>query len=512
MISAFPYKKRVLILIAISGILRCIIGVWLELGNDESYYLLYSRFLQWNYFDHPPLVAVVIRLFTANLYLEDYPIFLRLGSITSCALSTWFMFKCVSTISTERAGWFAACLYNASFYCSITAGLLVMPDAPQMVFWTFSLWMIAKFSINENNWINWILFGVSTGLCIMSKVHGVYIWAGLCFYVLLYKRSWLTSPKVYMSLLLTVIIVSPIVIWNIQNDFVTYVFHSRRIIINGYLFNWYNLLKEFIGELIINSPVNVVLIIIALYTTPKNYKNAEALLIYKFIGLSLALVVLFLSLFRDTRPIWSGPAYVTLLPFAAIYLIGIKKFRVNRKIIYWGFALLVSGLIVCALIIDYYPGNFGSKRKDDLGKGDISLDIYGWKEAGKQFAKLYKKEVNKGIMPKGSPMICNTWWGAHQEYHFCRPAGIEMIGLGSMMELHHYMWTNEKRRHKVDFNSAYCVVASDENYNVQDEYSDYYSQIDCVAVIKVFRNNIPAHYFYVYRLKGWKNNLPFQEH
>jgi hypothetical protein len=223
-------------------------------------------------------------------------------------------------------------------------------------------------------------------------------------------------------------------------------------------------------------------------------------------------VILFLSLFRDTRPIWSGPAYVTLLPVAAIYLAELKHFTIGRKVIYWSLALLTFVLVVCALIIDYYPGNFGSKRKDDLGKGDISLDSYGWKAAGKEFTELYKSEVSNGIMPKNSPMICNTWWGAHQEYHFCRPAGIQMIGLGSMMKLHHYMWTNEKRRKEVDFNNAYCVVASDENYNVKDEYSGYYSQIDSVAVIKIFRSNKPAHNFYVYRLKGWKNNLPFHAH
>jgi len=346
----------------------------------------------------------------------------------------------------------------------------------------------------------------------MSKVHGVYIWVGLAFYILIYKRSWLTNPRLYISLLLTIIIVSPILIWNIENDFVTYRFHSRRIVIYGYLFNWYNLVKEFAGELIINNPINVVLTIIALYSARKNYKNLQASSIYKFIGVSLALVVLFLSLFRDVRPIWNGPAYVTLLPLAAIYLGDIKNINILRKIIYWSLGLFVCGLLTCALIINYYPGNFGNKEKTDLGKGDFSLDMFGWKAAGEKFTALYKNEVSKGIMPKESPMVCNTWWGAHQEYYFCRPAGIQMIGLGSMMELHHYIWTNERRLNRVNLNNAYCVTASDENYNVHAQYSPYYSQIDSIGTIEIFRNNKPAHNFYIYRLRGWKNNLPTDEH
>ena len=102
-------------------------------------------------------------------------------------------------ISNERAGCFAACLYNASFYAGITAGIFVMPDSPQMIFWTWSLWMIASILKDESNWKNWILFGISTGLCIMSKVHGVFIWVGIGLYILIYKRNWFANPYVIYS-------------------------------------------------------------------------------------------------------------------------------------------------------------------------------------------------------------------------------------------------------------------------------------------------------------------------
>ncbi len=113
------YTKKVIALIIACSILRIIIASTVELANDESYYWLYSQDLKWNYFDHPPMVAIWIRLFTLNLWLEKYVMFLRLGSIVGCALSTWFMYKCVATLSNERAGWFAACLYNASFYAVV---------------------------------------------------------------------------------------------------------------------------------------------------------------------------------------------------------------------------------------------------------------------------------------------------------------------------------------------------------------------------------------------------------
>ena len=46
-------------------------GAWIFLGlvqsgftellDDEAYYWVYSRFLDWGYFDHPPMIAVLIK-------------------------------------------------------------------------------------------------------------------------------------------------------------------------------------------------------------------------------------------------------------------------------------------------------------------------------------------------------------------------------------------------------------------------------------------------------------------
>src|SRR5215471_16632397 len=151
----WSYKQKLFVLIIAFSVIRLVTAFTVQLGNDESYYWLFSQQLKWNYFDHPPMVAVWIKLFSLNL--PQYPGFLRLGSVIACALSTLFIYNCVKTLTTERAGWFAACLYNASFYAGITAGICIIPDSPQMVFWTLSLWMLAKITTDEKKRMNWIL-------------------------------------------------------------------------------------------------------------------------------------------------------------------------------------------------------------------------------------------------------------------------------------------------------------------------------------------------------------------
>ena len=490
-------------------ILRCLFAVVLELGNDEAYYWLYSQKLQWNYFDHPPMVAVWVRFFTANLLLDHSEFFLRIGSIIGCALSSWFLYKAVTLLHSEKAGFFVACLYNASFYAGLTAGIYLLPDSPQMVFWTFSLWMIARISLNENSWASWILFGVTAGLCMMSKIHGAFIWTGMGAFILLQKRKWLTKPQIYVALGLTFLIISPIIIWNIQYDFITYQFHSARVTIGESSLENFSLFKEIAQQIIWNNPFNVALILSGFaFFYRRRVKRLTAITIYQYIGLPLALMLLFFSIFRDTILIhWNGPAYISLLPMAAIYLA-----NRNKQVLFPGWLRLSAGTFIVVLIcwtitVHFYPGTWGKKNKETLGYGDISLDLYGWKHAAEQFNVFYKNEVNKGIVPGNTPLICTYWWGAHIEYYFCRPYNIKMIGLGEVNQLRHYYWVNSWRKDSANLNTSYFIIPSDENHKLP---ADFYDTIELATIIEIKRNNHPAHNFRVYRLKGWNGMLPLQ--
>lgn len=497
------YRKKTTLLIASFFILHLSLAFILELGNDEAYYWFYTQHLQWNYFDHPPLVAVWAKIFTANLLLDDYEVFVRLGSVVGCALSTWFMFKAVALLHSEKAGWFAAILYNTSFYASIVAGIFIMPDAPQMIFWTLAMWMFVGVLKNNRSWGYWVWFGIATGLCIMSKVHGMFLWIGLIAYCSQKKREWLNTPHIYVSLLITAIVASPILIWNAANDFVTYRFHSERVNIIGWAVNFKNFLPELLGQFFFNNPFNVVLIFISLFALKQKKLAFSGSSFFLWTGLPLVIILLFVSLFRPIFPHWSGPGYVSLIPVAAIYLADTHK-RNFPGWLHWSVAGFLVFVIAMPLIISFYPGTWGSTKEQNYGHGDVSLDRYGWRSAGKEFRNYFRKAVVNDSVPAKSPLVCNTWWGAHVEYYFARPAGTTMIGLNAMHEIHQYGWTNEFRKHSVDMSTAFSIVPSDEFYDAPKHYSTYYNNIQLVKTIQVNRRGMKARHFNVYRLSGWK--------
>ncbi len=501
--SQMPDYSRYVVLLAISfSLVRLILAASIELGTDESYYWLYTQRLQWNYFDHPAMVALWGRLFSLNLFWQN-ELFIRLGGIVSVAFATWFLYKTTAVFHSPRAGWYAAVLLNTSFYAGIVAGLFIMPDSPQLFFWTLSLWMVARIiMVNDQSWIEWMVFGLASGLCIMSKVHGAFIPAGIFLYALLIKKKWLLLPQLYVAFSICLLCMLPLIIWNWNHDFVTFHFNRNRIVVDGFRLNDVYFASEWFGQLLMNNPVNVALIALSLTIGYRYIATTHPrLLVLIFIGLPLCFFLLLVSLFRSVFPHWSGPAYITLIPVAAIWLDQFRNKKIVRRSL--GAAIFAFSLFIVSWLgaINYLPGTIGSKNEFALGKGDVTLDRYGWEEAGQEFHNFYDEEIRQRRLLPNTPLVTHKWWGAHIEYYFCREKSIPMIGLGSISEAGTYLWMNERYK-QIDRSHALCVIPSDEYVDAKTVYGRWYNNISLIKTIDVFRNGKKAHKFFIYRLEG----------
>ena len=149
-----------------SSLLRMVVAGSLELGNDEVYYQTYALHLQWNYFDHPPMVALLIRLSTANLCFQ-HEFFIRLGPILCAAAGTWLIFIIGRRIGNTKTGWIAAILYNTSFYTSVIAGTFILPDSPQVLCWLMSMYFMIRIlesnSADKNRSVFFIYWVLASG-------------------------------------------------------------------------------------------------------------------------------------------------------------------------------------------------------------------------------------------------------------------------------------------------------------------------------------------------------------
>lgn len=505
-------KHKILVLISIATLVRCLIAATIGLGNDEAYYVTYAQHLQWNYFDHPPMVALLIRLTTFNL-LFTTEFFIRLGTILLAAINTYLIYHICKKIKNESAGLLAALLFSSSFYSSIIAGVFILPDAPQLFFWMLSVSLlieiVSAIESDKNLNYNILLFGVVAGLCIMSKVHGVFLWFGFGLYILLYKRSLLSNGYLYLSVLISLVIISPILIWNIENHFITYTFHSNRVAINRGV-NPNSFLREFLGGIFYNNPINYFLIVMALLAVWKNRITISVPVkrILLLLSLPLIILLLFISLFRDTLPHWSGPAFTALIMLTACYLAesiqGLNtNFRLPKSVaISCVFIIIISFSGIA--VINYYPGTIGNKKEELLGKGDVTLDMYDWDFFKNEFKKVHDKDMQSG-RTKTSFIINNKWFpGAHIDNYIAQPLQLDFIAIGKLEDIHTYDWLNKFRKKMVKGDDAYFITVSTNFKDPNEEYKKIFQKINPPVLIKQFRNKKPARNMFVYLLEGYK--------
>jgi 4-amino-4-deoxy-L-arabinose transferase-like glycosyltransferase len=508
------YTRKVLILIVASTALRLLFANALELGPDEVYYWTYAQKLQWSYFDHPPIIAWLIRSTTCNLAFHS-ELAVRIGAIVCSSICTWLFFVLGTLIYNQRAGWFAAFLYTSSVYCSIAAGSFILPDSPQLIFWFIAVILLVKISRVTDNVqsanLLWSLFGLIAGLCIMCKVHGVFLWFAALLYLLIIDRKWLKHKGVYLAAIITLIVVSPIILWNMQHNFITYQFHSGRLTpgnsdvdIKGF-FN--ALLQQVFGS----NPVNFFLIIGGLWLAlkrklPIEQKEFKILLLC---ALPLILTVTIISIFRETLVHWAGPAYSCLLILPALGLASSEKIKMRNfpTVIILALSYIVIASTFEVLITNYFPGTLSpEKQGQKTGLKDVTLDIYGWCEIGTKFDSLYKSDVVNKVMPANARVIVTDWaTAAAIEFYVTHKTRQEVYGIGNAADLHQYYLTNTgKAPLKAGENAYYIVPSNVFYYRTSNEVFRAFKDHEVLKVITQLRSGLVCRFITIYRMVGYK--------
>ncbi|MFT3824814.1 MAG: glycosyltransferase family 39 protein [Chitinophagaceae bacterium] len=504
------HRRNTIVLIFIVSIIRLILANSIELSNDEVYYRLYADHLQWNYFDHPPMVAFFIRIFTFNLYFDN-ELFIRLAAVCSSAACTWLMFLIGRQLRNERTGFIAALLYTACFYSSVIAGLMILPDSPQLVFWIASVYLMLRIverNLHNEDWfLNWLLLGVTSGLCIISKVHGVFLWLGFGAFVLFRQRALLKRPGLYIALLLCVIIILPSFLWTWGHKFSTVAYHSSRI---SFLHHWQpdSFFSALGGSVLYMNPLVYILILTTLVATVKRklVMHTQDKWLLLWLGFPLIMVVAFMSLFNDTLPHWSGPGYVTLLGLTAVYL----DRRYDGKIpsiLKWATGITGGGTVIAMLMVLYWPGSLGSTQLPDYGKHDVTLDMCGWRQFQQRFDAFLKEDTSA---KRGKPYIFTDYWfpGGHLSYYVARPMNATLKVTGSQEDIHHFAWLNEYNSDLTTGADAWYINISNFYNSPPTVLTKYFKKVSVPVAIPQYRNGFIVRYFYLYKLIGYNGGIP----
>lgn len=283
-------------------LLNLFLGSLSGLLDDEAYYWVYSRFLDWGYFDHPPMIALMIK---AGYALFPNPFGLRLVTILM-STATLVMIDLLLEKRNDKLFYAIA----ASMFVFQIGGVITVPDLP-LLFFTALFFLVYKKFILTLSHLHTIMLSLVMALMLYSKYHGVLI----IFFTLLSNPRLLTRWQTWLAALITTVLFMPHLWWQFTHGWPSVYYHLFERNASHYKFAFTS--EYLLGQIALAGPLIGWLLLFAFFRK-RPQDQMEKTLRYTTIGIYA--VFLLASFKGRVEANWTVPAFIGLIVLAHQYL------------------------------------------------------------------------------------------------------------------------------------------------------------------------------------------------
>ena len=270
--------------------------------DDEAYYWVYSRFLDWGYFDHPPMIAVLIK---AGYAIFPNELGVRLFIVLMSTATLWMIHQMAGSRNDKLFY-----LIAASMFLLQIGSIIAVPDLPLM-FFVAMFFLIYRQFLQKPDLLTTITLGIIISAMLYSKYHAVLI----IFFTVLSNPRLFLKWQTWLAASIAIALFMPHIWWQYEHGFPSVKYHlvERNATIYQSSFT-----TEYItGQLLLAGPLIGWILIGAAFA----YKPAD--LFEKSLKWSLAGIYLlfFVATFKGrSEANWTVPAFVGLIVLANKYL------------------------------------------------------------------------------------------------------------------------------------------------------------------------------------------------
>ncbi|MEI8145700.1 MAG: glycosyltransferase family 39 protein [Alphaproteobacteria bacterium] len=393
--------RTALILIAAFALLRVGFAWSLGFGVDESYTLGQARSLALSYFDHPPahlwFAHGAMSLFGTNWMV-------RLPTIALFALSGWLLYRLTARLFSAQAGVWAVFTLNVSPFFLASPGTWIVPDGPLLAALAGAAVILARLFFPEPNetpspWASWLGAGALFGLAGLSKYSALVVALGLVgFMALSRQRRWFAHPALYAGAALGLLVISPVLIWNLQNDWVSFRFQAGRTTATG--LTPLAFAQMLGGQLIWLAPWIAIPLCYGLVAGLKRWREPEQAFLLA-LGLPTILLFTVQSLWSGAAlPHWPMPGWFFMMPLLGAWIVG----HPERDATTSGWARWSAGLAVGIVALAGSLGATGALTRAGLPvSADPTFDAADWD-------RLKPALLARGVgRPDGPVLVALRW-------------------------------------------------------------------------------------------------------
>lgn len=399
-----------------------------ELHRDEFLHLDQAKHLAWGFHSVPPVTSWIswIILHPIAIGLGNSIFWIKFFPALFGALTIFIVWK---TIESLKGNLFACVLASTALLFSVLLriNILYQPNSLDILCWTLVYYTFIRF-IQTNNY-KWLYFlAISFAIGFLNKYNIAFCLIGLLPALILSQhRKLFVKPQFYYAIILAFILVSPNVIWQIQNDFP--VFKHMKELAETQLahVNRLDFIKEqfffFIGS---------IFVLIAALISFFSYAPFKP---YRFLfGAYFFTIIIFILL--KAKAYYAIGLYPIFFAFGAVYLSSLLKQGLKYYIRYVaiGIILLFAYPLIQTSLPIYTPSKyvlnakegkpFSSHTWEDGKKYPISqdfADMLGWKELGNKVDSVYASITDK----KHTLILCDNYGEAGAINYYTKVKGLK---------------------------------------------------------------------------------------
>ena len=346
-------------LLLLPTVLRLFMIGRFDLGNDEAHYFMYAANPSASYYDHPLMVALLIR---AGMAIAGWNAFgVRLFAPIIFLVSTILLAMIALRLFPSRRMMLGTLLLiNAVPLFGYLGSMLILPDAPLSLFWLLHLLvatiLFARYEELDrgSRFGGWLLLGATFGLALISKYNGILLPAGTFLFLVSSPRHrrLLLTPAPYMALAAGFVVASPLFYWNATHQWASFTFQGNHGMGSfHWKFAWVPFYQMVFGQLGYVSPILFILIITTLWSLRKrpgtSPEGADPVTLRLLWIVSLVPLLFFnaIGILHPILPHWPAMGYLTALPLLTLLWIQPNHWRRSS----WTWAGVVLGATLALL-------------------------------------------------------------------------------------------------------------------------------------------------------------------
>ena len=331
-----------------------------ELFDDEAYYWVYSRFIDWGYFDHPPMIAAMIK---AGYAIFQNEVGVRLFVLILNTATIFFVHQL--TYKKDDLLFYAVA---TSVAVAQVGGFIAVPDTPLLFFVVLFFWLYQRF-LQNNNITNAILLGICMACMLYSKYHGVLV----IIFVLLSNLKLFVNKYTYVAALVCLVLFAPHLYWQYRHNFPSIQFHLFERNAANYRFAFTT--EYLIGQIAFAGPIIGWFLLWAAFRY-RPYSYPERAMQFTLAG---TYIVFLLSTYKGrVEANWTVAAFIPLMVLSHRYLV--KNYRL-QKWIYRSVPITILVVLAARLyIMSWFPPIPWIKRNEFHGNRKWTTEMH--KKAG----------------------------------------------------------------------------------------------------------------------------------